>query len=183
PRRPSAAPPAGEAEEEWAAARLLDRSAPAARPAPETPRATRARRAPRARFPRGGRGAGAEGADRSSRTQPATGPEPLLACYFRYSQLQVVGGIPTVDLRSFRIPESPTDVMRTVSRCCYARPGRQRSQKGGRRHDIRGMRPAHAHAAGGRAGHGDWGDQRAPTPTRRDGGGRILCRLAPAGND
>ena len=31
-----------------------------------------------------------------------------------------------------------TDVMRTVSRCCYARPGRQCSPKGGRRHDIRG---------------------------------------------
>src|SRR5882724_7645039 len=78
--------------------------------------------------------------------------------------------------------ESLTDVMRTVSRCCYARPGRQRSPKGGRRHDIRGMRPAHAHAAGGRAGHGDWRGERAPTPTGRDGGGRILCRLAPAGD-
>ena len=43
--------------------------------------------------------------------------------------------------------------MRTVSRCCYARHGRQRSPKGGRRHDIRGMRPAYAHAAGGRAGY------------------------------
>ena len=46
------------------------------------------------------------------------------------------------------------DVMRTVSRCCCARHGRPRSPKGGRRHDICGMRPAHAHAAGGRAGHG-----------------------------
>src|SRR5262245_27521871 len=45
------------------------------------------------------------------------------------------------------------DVMRTVSRCCYAHLGRQRSPKGGRRHDIRGMRPAHPEAAGGRAGH------------------------------
>src|SRR6266487_1702275 len=32
------------------------------------------------------------------------------------------------------------DVMRTVSRCCDARHGRQRSPKGGRRHDICGMR-------------------------------------------
>jgi hypothetical protein len=31
------------------------------------------------------------------------------------------------------------DVMRTLSRCCYARHGRQRSPRGGRRHDIRGM--------------------------------------------
>src|SRR5712691_4972333 len=63
---PREAPPAGGAEEEWAAARLLDRNAPGARPGPETPRAIRARRAPRARSPRGGKAAGAEGADTSS---------------------------------------------------------------------------------------------------------------------